>query len=151
MDLLAQSLLLVRWSSHPILPRTFLVLKPEILHPTETLVSRQTRMDGHLTHKAFIKMLIEDKSPFQLGKDQLGQNLHPDSLSGCWQAVPSGLWVCPESFALSYSLCQSHCVRSECLQDESTVFGSLNTKSHSTLFAKFCLLKSSHQLDPTQP
>ena len=36
-DLLAQSLLLARWSSHPSLPRTFLVLKPEIPHPRKPL------------------------------------------------------------------------------------------------------------------
>ena len=123
----------------------------------ETLVSRQTRMDGHLTHRLSSGCWLRTKHPFKRGRINWGRiciQTHSVAidriqlLQGCESGGLCPLWrlarTCPESFALSYPLCQGHCVRRECLQDESTVFVSLTTKSHSIIFAEVCLLKSSH-------
>lgn len=157
MDFLSQNLLLARWSSHPSLPRTFLVLKPEIPHPRKPLFPGKPGWMVTSLTRLSSGCWLRTKHTFKWGRINWGRICNQTHsvavdriqlLQGCESEGLCSLWwlarTCPESFALSYPLCQGHCVRRECLQDESTVFVSLTTKSHSIIFAEFCLLKSSH-------
>lgn len=158
MDLLAQSLLLARWSSHPILPKTFLILKPEILHPRKPLFPGKPGWMVTSLTRLSSRCWLRTKHPFNWGRVNWGRiciQTHSVAvdrlfLQGCESEGLCSLCplarTCPESFALGYPLCQSHCVRRECLHDESTVFASLTTKS----FHHFCWILFVKIIPPTR-